>query len=320
VATPPRRPGSVRRTTTHDCTRPEGLDGPVVVTAVGRDLRTETDGSATVIDASQIDVRSSFGDGLIAAIVADPPSPGLDALVGRSARRGFRRAITEALGPDERPAATVRFQLLDDLPVALMLSGRVLRLAGISLPRPEGPRRLPIDICAGWAEGGTLLAGYGELGPPLHEGPVAPALGCAGDPLAWHDLDVLPARATRRCRRFDIWPDDGFVHVETFFRDSVTDAFAVETVVHEYTVRVCVDPPTDRIVSSRAEPGPLPYPECPAAVASAATLSGAALSTLRTDIPSRLVGPSTCTHLNDVLRSLEGITALLLKPALNHPD
>ena len=40
VATPPRPPGSVRRTTSIDTVRPDGPDGQLVVDARGRDLLT----------------------------------------------------------------------------------------------------------------------------------------------------------------------------------------------------------------------------------------------------------------------------------------
>ena len=48
-ATPARRPGSVRRTTTHDSLRPDGLRGPVSVLAQGRDLRTRPDGATDIV-------------------------------------------------------------------------------------------------------------------------------------------------------------------------------------------------------------------------------------------------------------------------------
>jgi Protein of unknown function (DUF2889) len=43
TSTPPRRPGSVRRTTSIDTVRPEGPRGTLVVDARGCDLRTDRD-------------------------------------------------------------------------------------------------------------------------------------------------------------------------------------------------------------------------------------------------------------------------------------
>src|SRR4029078_3000912 len=93
----------------------------------------------------------------------------------------FRGAVEAAL-PGETTSHSVRQQLFDDLPLALMMSGRVLRVAGIPIEM-SGDRTLPTDICAGWATGGTLLAGYAELGAPLHIGPAAAALEPGGQPL-----------------------------------------------------------------------------------------------------------------------------------------
>ena len=45
---PPRRAGSLRRTTTMDFTWPDGLAGDTVLDGRGRDLRTNGDGTATV--------------------------------------------------------------------------------------------------------------------------------------------------------------------------------------------------------------------------------------------------------------------------------
>jgi len=211
--------------------------------------------------------------------------------------------------PNERVSGSVRYQLLDDLPTALMLSGRVLRAEGLGLNM--NPSQLPIDICAGWATGSTLLAGLTEKGPPLHLGPVAPPLKPADDILGWHQFGSLEPNATRRHRRLDIWEDGQAGHVEGFFRDSFADADGAETVVHEYTVHALVDPGTSRFITCAADAGPLPYPECPSAVASAQRLDGLSVGGLRRSVRDDFVGPSTCTHLNDTLRSLEDVGALL---------
>src|SRR5262249_32986716 len=56
-ATPARRPGSVRRTTTHDSSRLEGLLGPITVAARGRDLYTPHYGAPRVVGEAQLDVH-----------------------------------------------------------------------------------------------------------------------------------------------------------------------------------------------------------------------------------------------------------------------
>lgn len=83
-----------------------------------------------------------------------------------------------------------------------------------------------------------------------------------------------------------------------------------ETVLHEYTVHAAFDPGTGRFVSGAADVGALPWPECPAAVASAARLAGAPAEGLRGWVRDTFVGTTTCTHLNDTLRSLEDVAYL----------
>jgi hypothetical protein len=305
---PPRRLPSVRRTTTHDGTWPEGFSGPIAMVASGRDLLTTRDGRAVVLDAARLDVVAHYFEGTVTAITALPHDPAVPKLVGTRIHAGFRPAVEAAL-PGERASRRVRFQLLDELPAAILAGGRSLRAAGIPIERKG--KMLPVDLCAGWADGGTLLTGFSDFGPPLHVGPTAPVVESDYDTLAWHEMTPLPPHGTRRRRRLDLWEEDGGVWVDCFFRDSHVDADAVETVVHEWTVRAQVDPATRGFMSGAAQMGPLPYPECPAAAASAGRLAGMPLDGLRRAVKTSFVGPSTCTHLNDTLRSMEDVGALL---------
>lgn len=305
--TPPRRAGSVRRTTTHDCTRPEGLEGPVTMVARGRDLLTRPDSDAALLDFVRIDTR--VASGIIERISAVPSVSGLTDLGGTNALSGFRARVQDAM-PAECRSGSVRFQLLDDLPVALMLSARALRAAGIGLDM-GAPHNLPIDICAGWVAGGTLVEGLTVMGPPLDLGPVASPLTRDDDTLAWHDFEKLPAHSTRRHRRIDVWQNGTTADVDCFFRDSFIPADGIETVVHQYRIRGTVDPETSRFLTCKADAGPLPYPECPNALGSASRLAGAQVSGLRREVRKSFLGPSTCTHLNDTLRSLEDVAGLI---------
>jgi Protein of unknown function (DUF2889) len=309
LAAPPRRARSVRRTTTHHCTRPGGFHGPVMIAARGRDLLTSTDGKGQELCSIRFDVRADFAAATIDHIESDPPQPDLAKLAGAHAFHGFRAAVDKAI-PGERESGTLSYQLLDDLPIALMLSARALRAAGLGLgPAPRQP--LPVDICAGWIAGGTLLTGITEEGPPLHVGPVATEVDSAVDPLAWHAFDPLGPHATRRHRRLDVWHDGENAKADCFFRDSYADAGGVETVVHEYAVHAEVDPATLRVVSCEATAGALPYPECPNALASAGRVEGLSVKALRREVRDGFVGPTTCTHLNDTLRSLQDVSALI---------
>jgi hypothetical protein len=81
--------------------------------------------------------------------------------------------------------------------------------------------------------------------------------------------------------------------------------------VHEYTFHADVDPATMRFVECRAAIGPLPFVECPSALASFTRLDGEPAEGLRRRVPNEFVGPSTCTHLNETMRSLEDVPALV---------
>ena len=283
---------SICRTTAHDVTRPDGLEGPMLATCRGRDLVADTPVREVVIEA-----RADFDDGQVITIGSDVADLDLGPLVGTSAFSGFRLAAVELL-PDERD--TVVHQLLDDLPVAFLLSGRVLRVEGIALGQPG--RKPPIDLCAGWLEGGSMVAGFGDLGPPLH----------LGSPVQRPADDEPPVpRSTARRRATTVRLEDDLAHVESWFRDSHVDAAGAETVVHEYEVRAAVDRRRRQFVRVSAVPGTLPSPECPAAAASAARIVGLSVDGLRDRVSAEFTGPSTCTHLNDALRSLEGIGEII---------
>lgn len=297
--------------------RPDGLLGPVRLSARGRDLRTDVDGRTTEVDAAHVTALVSFADRVVQRLDLAPPVPEAEALVGSSMRSGFRRRVEEVLpGRGDR----LVHQLLDDLPTAILVSGVAVHVAGV-LPREPRPGSFPVDLCAGYAAGGTLQPHLATTGMPrdLPRQPAPPLLDVE-DPDAWHALEPLPAHSVRRVRHIDVWRDaPAAAGVEAFFRDSHTDDRGEETVVHEYVVRARLDLGSGTFTACEADYGALPWPECPAALASAGRLVGTTAAGLRERVRSEFSGPTTCTHLNDTLRSLEPVSALLdLLPAA-HP-
>ncbi len=308
TATPPRRPGSVRRTTSIDQRRGEH-GAPMEVEARGRDLVTRRDGTAVVRDAGGF-VATVDPMGTLLAIESDPPEPRLAALVGAHVSRGFRARVDEAV-PEHREAGTVLHQLLDDMPMASLISsyGSSREQTDFRLP-PEAGERLT-DLCAGWAAGATMLDVMGRTGVfPIPVGPPAPDLSSPDDPLAWHEQPPMERRSVRRRRRLDLLPGDP-LEVDVHFRDSHLGADEPEDVLHEYLLTATVDPATSTVLTSQATARVLPWPECPGAVASAGRIAGQPLAALRALVASDFTGTSTCTHLNDVLRSLAGVAALI---------
>jgi hypothetical protein len=297
----------VRRTTTIDQRR--GDPGqPQELVARGRDLLTRADGTAVVVD--EVELRATLdAGGIVTAIEADPAEPALAGLVGGHASRGLRARVDELL-PDHRAAGSVLHQLLDDVPMASLISsyGSSREQTDFRLPPDAGDRLT--DLCAGWAAGATMLGALERTGIfPIPVGPPAPDLASPDDPLAWHDLPPLPPRSVRRRRRLDLVAGAP-LELDVHFRDSHLGADELEDVLHEYTLAVTLDPDTLTVLASEATVRVLPWPECPGAVGSAGRIVGDAVADLRHKVAADFTGTSTCTHLNDVLRSVAGATAL----------
>ena len=116
----------------------------------------------------------------------------------------------------------------------------------------------------------------------------------------------------RRFRRLDLVPaEDDSAGFQAHFRDSHLDGEGVETIVHEYTVVGTVDTSTRTITSVRADVRVLPWQECPGAINSAERIRGMTLPDMRERIRGEFVGTSTCTHLNDTLRCIADLDALV---------
>jgi hypothetical protein len=308
---PARRAGSVRRTVTLDAQRPDGLDGAVQLVGRARDLRTGFDGDATVIGVAGLSGAVDYHDERrVRRVETDPPAD-LAALEGTPALVGFRAAVARAL-PGEQTLGTLRHQLLDDVPMVVLVCGVAMSAAGRRLERSPAQQAAQVpDLCAGWVETGTMRDEERRSGLiPVVTGPLAPAVAEATDPLAWHELPARPVHTVRRHRRIDVWSDGAHVAVDAFFRDSHLDVHHRETVIHEYLVTATFDPITGAFTACHADPRALPWQECPGAAASAGRLAGVGAADVRAAVRTSFTGPSTCTHLNDTLRALADVAVL----------
>ncbi|HEY2331710.1 MAG TPA: DUF2889 domain-containing protein [Acidimicrobiales bacterium] len=329
VGSPARRPGSIRRTTSIDMLFPDGMTGGLTLQGRGRDLVTGPGGETEVVDRAAITVVTEGPARTVASLTLEPPVAGLDALVGAPVVAGFRKVLAQRLA-EVLDRGGVDALLLDDLTGAGIVSGSATGRAAIELgiqwppPPPEGEdgsglppgRRVRIGgpgpaVCIGHIPGGVMAQRTAEGRPLLGQGPPAPLLTLADDPLAWHDEPPLPPRSMRRKRRIDIWRQDGQVWLDSHFRDSHVEADGVETAVHEYEISAELS--GDGLVVQHVEvrPRSLPGPECPGAAASAQRIVGEPISILRDLVRTQLRGETTCTHLNDQLRSLADVPVLL---------
>ncbi|HVU72046.1 MAG TPA: DUF2889 domain-containing protein [Mycobacteriales bacterium] len=310
TSTPPRAPGSVRRTSTVDIRRPDGLLGNIVLEGRARDLVTNRDGTTEILGETRTHLRIDVRSRTVQSVESDGDVYGLVQLVGARAGGGFRKALDDAL-PDRRDDGSLLMLLLDETPGTTLISGSALaRALGDHAKKNLDPSAM-VDVCAGWEDGGVMVestrAGsftyYGQ-------GPAAPELRAGDDALAWHAVDPLDVWDTRRARRIDVTVDD-VIHVEGLFRDSCIIADGTEQVIHEYTVLLEADPDSLVVTRASATPGVLPGPQCPKAADSAHRIVGRSLPEIRRLVRDTFAGPTTCTHLNDELRALGDVHALV---------
>ncbi|MCV7302741.1 DUF2889 domain-containing protein [Mycobacterium barrassiae] len=299
--------GALRRTSTIDTHPAETGESDVDLRA--RDVVAGPEG-VDVLD--EIRVRAHLSQRVIDEIGSTPSDERLAALRGCRVGPGFRSSVNTKL-PGEAQRASLLHLLLDDWVGAALVSGYSTQhaaiITGVEEKLPPGTVDRMAGICAGFAPEASLVGYARRIGiiPSVH-GPTAPPL----DGL--HPVEPLRAHGMRRYRRLDLHPVDASssaVGFDAHFRDSHVDGDGAETIVHEYTVEGAVDTSTRTIASVTAHVRVLPWQDCPGAIGSAARVQGVTLSELRERIRSEFVGTSTCTHLNDTLRAIADLDALL---------
>jgi len=308
---PPRRPDSARRTTSIDMTRDANSLDPVYLNGRARDLWTAADGTATELGTAGLSATIELVARVVRHVEVTPPVTAVSHLSGAPAMSGFRAAADKA-APELRRARDLRYTLLDDVPVATLISGHALSASGVLGDHTKSGYLPVADQCAGFATGGLLMTSFEAGDPAVVTGPEAPDLDHGDDPDAWHPMAPLPVHGMRRRRRIDVFEEaPGRIGIDAMFRDTYVRADGVETIIHEYTLDAAVDADTGVIVESRATPRVLPWQECPGAVASAERITGMTLGELHFRVRQELFGTSTCTHLNDLLRSVADAEALI---------
>ncbi len=313
TAPPPRRPGSVRRTSTVLMSWPDGLGTDLHLKGRARDLLTPFGGEPSVVNEADLYVVTGR-ERDIQRIEADPMPAGLERLVGSRAGSNLRKAIAAEVS-EEAANGTPLHLLLDDLAGSTLISGFVFVRWLEHLPEMRErftkapPNRQMVDICSGFQSGSSALRSDGSIihnQNTAYPGPLADPT----DPLSWHELDVPPVPAMRRARRIDVWDEGGTLGIDAMFRDSAWDPDGRELVVHEYQMLGRADRTSGLLLSVTAVPRVLPYAECPGAAPNASWMAGTELRAMRTEVLERLRATDCCTHLNDGLRSLAEVPVL----------
>jgi hypothetical protein len=305
--TPARTPGSIRRAShigvhwpseTVDIARSE-----LIVHGAVRDLVTDTTGRGHVAGEAGLDC-SVAPDRSITAITATPDDPALHSLVGRIARGGWRAAARELVGTD-----ALLSTVLDDVPIAVMLSSYGALRQGALDAATVRPLMVHMrDLCAGWADDATPMRTI-DAGQALPLPGVVPVPEGDGiDALATEPRLAMVPGEVRRTRRLDVMPAPEVV-VHASFRDTWCDPAGAEGVLHEYDLVATLT--ADHVVASvSAEPRVLPYDECSLAAGSPGRLVGRHIEDVAAEVRAT-AGRATCTHLDDLLRSLVAVPSLL---------
>ncbi len=313
IPTPVRRPHSVRRTSTIDMTWPAGIVGSVHCVGTCRDLVTGASADDTAVLGMAEVVADISPERVYESIQTNPPREALNALIGARGGGGSRTRMSGLIA-DDKSGATPLFLLMDDLPAAGLISGHI----SAEWVQPQD-RRKPLHmvpgsmdgICAGHVEGASAHNPKGGI-YMIHQVRAVPALDRPDDASGWHvhAPDVIEP-SMRRARRIDAWVENDAIKVDAFFQDSAMTPGGVRIAVHEYCISASVDRATGVLEELFVDPRVLPFDECPNAVRNTSRVLGMTLREFRSTVIATLPGTDGCTHLNDMLRSLAEVPALI---------
>jgi hypothetical protein len=282
-----------------------------------RDVVTAAAGGAPLLCAEDSFDALLRADRTIVAIEANPPRPALANLVGSRGGGRLRFALEEVV-PEERRNATPLYLILDDISGASLIAPWAwsqwdpnwLASARTAITESQWEKMLQEreGICTGFAPGSSSLDPHRIA--DRTGGTPAPDLRHPEDPEGWHPFTIQNAVGMRRARRIDVRLDKVIV-IDAAFQDSAATPDGRRAALHEYQLAVTADPVSLRLLSIEATPRVLPFAECPGATMNLSRLLGARLPQLRQTVLDELPGTLGCTHLNDALRALAEVPALV---------
>jgi hypothetical protein len=319
-AAPPRRPGSIRRTSSLETTWPDGREGRLQIVGRARDAVTPSVGGAPIVRAfDEFRARLDW-DRTIREIESTPSRPNIGRLVGARGGGHLRQALHELL-PEERQGATPLHLALDDISGVSLISGWAWsqwsdewtrNFSGGEIDQQERFRRME-GVCHGFSPGFSSLNPDPDGRGRQNAVPVID-LRHPDDPDGWHPFTPQDGVvAMRRARWIDVWREGDVIRIDAGFQDSATTPAGGRVAIHEYGLRATADAVSPTLLTVEADPRVLPFRECPAAANNLPKILGAPLSELRVEVLKQFPRTAGCTHLNDALRALAEVPALLAR-------
>lgn len=313
---PPRRPNSIRRTSSIDSDWPNGWGEPFRLRGDARDAVTGPSGALSVVAEGSYQIISSPKREIL-AIETSPDRKQAKALIGARGGGHLRGALGRHFA-DDRAGGHPLYLILDDFSGASLVAGWVwsrwrpdwmkqARKEGVA--STAGKNGVMEGVCIGFRPGSSALTSDGTSAETQSSARV-PSLVRPDDPLGWHALREQEGVGMRRARRIDVWIDDA-IRVEAAFQDSGTSPDGGRVAVHEYLLTATIDVATTKLLDVAADARILPFPECPSGVANVRRMVGTPISAMREQVLTELRGTLGCTHLNDVLRSLAEVPQLV---------
>lgn len=316
---PRRRPGSVRRSSSLQTYWPLGPSAPAVMAGRARDLLTgSTADEAEVLGSAWIEARLN-ADRTLASMDGSNHKDVLASFAGLNPGGQMRKAIAATI-PEEGVQNTLLHRLLDDMAGATFMSRSAwydwpggVEAFGQASGVPVSFHWPVEGLCISYTPGSEALTPEGLNNEAIADHPFSPPPFSQNDPLEWHKFVETKGPDAWRLRRMDMHRAEGQLCVDAWFQDSsiLPDRSDLRRVFHEYSIAATFDDDDLlRLRSITVTPRVLPYRTCLAAPDTAKALIGRSSLEFRGMVIELLSGTRGCTHLNDMLRSLQDVAAV----------
>lgn len=313
--TPPRRPESLRRTSSLRSHSYESFTGPYLMSGHARDIYSGDNLEEPQVISEEMLKLGVSGTRQFNSIEASRSYQYLDKLIEVPLGGKLRKAMTQAI-PNEVEQSTLLHRLIDDTVGVSIVTNAAFDAWGLisGSEQTKEAAKQGFDktgMCISFASGSPSLD---ENGQPIVDDILRTSQQVPlpnDDPYAWHHWQEVSGPNQMRLRRMDLWQEAGLLHVDVGFQDSAAFPDKEERLVfHEYRLQAAIEPINFVLESVDVMTGVLPFSECLKSPSTAKQLVGQSIVDFRRSVLAQLPGPAGCTHLNDILRSLQDVVAM----------